>query len=302
MFCKNCGKKSEVNQKFCTSCGAQFSSINEIEKETPKIKSHQTITHTENSWGVGKIIKALIIVAVVGIGIYHSLDEDSITKNNEGLSSFDSGDSQTAINQLQQARQDAVTNDTKMNSALNLAYVYSSETQYEKALQLFKEAFGYANEDSFEYYLISGEIALFEGKPNAAKLSYDKAYQLRPNDFQVNNALNLFYIDIEEIAPFYSDYPKALKHAQKAYEVSNPESKNIAKQNLAIAYYFNENYNQTISLLSVFDFNKEPYLAYWLGLAYLNKEDHINARIYLQKAVNGGVEVPQEIYDYLGFN
>jgi tetratricopeptide (TPR) repeat protein len=162
-----------------------------------------------------------------------------------------------------------------------------------------KEALALSSEGSLDYYLISGEIAFLEGKPNAAQLSYQKAYQIDPNDFQVNNALALFYMDLEEVAPQYADYKKALSHAQRAFELSNLE---LAKQNLAIAHLFNKNYNQTISLLSSSDFNKEPYLAYWIGLAYAGKDDVINAKTYLQTAVNGGADVPQSVYDYLNSN
>ncbi|MBU4204980.1 hypothetical protein KKH26_02280 [Patescibacteria group bacterium] len=217
------------------------------------------------------------------------------------MKSFDSGDSQSAINQFQQAKQDAVSNENKINTLKNLAYVYIAESQNEQALSTFKEALNLAKANSFDYYLISGEIALLEYKPNSAILSFNKAYELNPNDYQINNTLALFYIDIEEIAPQYVDYPKALSFAKKAYEYDTEKSE-ISKQNLAIAYYFNDNFDQTISLLSSSNLTQHPYAAYWLGLAYLNKEDHINAKIYLQKAINSGVEVPQEIHDYLNSN
>lgn len=301
MFCKNCGKELNENQKFCTSCGTKFSSINKEEKETPEVKPLKSVSKTKRSWGTGRIITILIVLALIGIGAYNSLDEDSVTKNNEGLSSFDSGDSQTAINQLQQAKQDAVSNENKINTLKNLAYVYTSEGQNELALSTFKEALGLTKNNSFDYYLISGEIALLEYKPNSAILSFNKAYDLNPNDYQINNTLAIFYMDLEEIAPQYENYPKALSHAKKAYEY-DAEKSEIAKHNLAIAYYFNENFDQTISLLSTSNSTQHPYVAYWLGLAYLSKEDHLNAQLYLQKAINGGAEVPQEIIDYLNSN
>ena len=300
MFCKNCGKESNENQKFCTSCGAKFSDINKEEKEAPKVQ-FKPVSQNKSSWSAGRIITILVVLAMVGIGVYNSLDEDSITKNNEGLSSFDSGDSQTAINQLQQAKQDAVSNENKINTLKNLAYVYTSEGQYELALSTFKEALALTKSNSFDYYLISGEIALLEYKPNSAILSFNKAYELNPTDYQINNTLALFYLDLEEMAPQYENYPKALSHAKKAYEYDTEKSE-IAKQNLAIAYYFNEDFDQTISLLSTSNLTQHPYASYWLGLAYLSKEDEISARTYLQKAINSGAEVPQEIIDYLNSN
>lgn len=300
MFCKNCGKESNENQKFCTSCGAKFSGINKEEKEAPKVQ-FKPVSQNKSSWSAGRIITILVVLAMIGIGAYNSLDEDSITKNNEGLSSFDSGDSQTAINQLQQAKQDAVSNENKINTLKNLAYVYTTEGQNELALSTFKEALALTKSNSFDYYLISGEIALLEYKPNSAILSFNKAYELNPTDYQINNTLALFYIDLEEIAPQYVDYPKALTYAKKAYEY-DPDKLEVSKQNLAIAYYFNENYDKTISLLSTTNLTQHPYAALWLGLAYLGQEDDINARINFQKAISGGAEVPQEIIDYLNSN
>lgn len=301
MFCKNCGKESTENQKFCTGCGTKFSSVNEGKKEIPDTQHIKSVMQNKRSWGVGRIITILVVLAMIGIGAYNSLDEDSITKNNEGLSSFDSGDSQTAINQFQQANQNAVSNENKINTLKNLAYVYTTEGQNEQSLSTFKEALSLAKTNSFDYYLISGEIALLEYKPNSAILSFNKAYELNPTDFQINNSLAMFYLDLEEMAPKYADYPRALTYAKKAYEYGSKKSE-VSKQNLAIAYYFNKNFDQTISLLSTTNLTQHPHAAIWLGLAYLGKEDNINARSNFQKAINSGVEVPQEIQDYLNFN
>ena len=71
---------------------------------------------------------------------------------------------------------------------------------------------------------------------------------------------------------------------------------------MAIANYFNNNFDETISLLSSSDLSKNPYAAYWLGLAYVKKEDMDNAKIYLKKAMDGGAEVPQEVKDFVNSN
>ncbi|MFC1734288.1 hypothetical protein ACFL6I_28630 [candidate division KSB1 bacterium] len=288
MFCKKCGKESDSNQKFCTSCGTQFLSASNVHVQSK-----------EASFDGSKIVSALVIIAFIGWGIYASLDDDAVETNNDAVSAFSSGDSDSAITQLQQAANNATFDTNKLNTLKNLGYVYATEGYYDKALVSFKDALQYTSENSFEYYLVSGEIALLEGKPTSAKISYGKAYDIKPNDFQINNALNLFYMDLEDLYPEHVDYIKALEHAQKAYKVIDSDLKKIARQNLAIAHFFNENYSQTISLLSTFDMNKEPYLAYWLGLSYAMEEDETNAVFYLQKAVDAGVEVEQEVYDYL---
>lgn len=297
MFCKNCGKEFGDGQKFCTNCGAASSSVSHQEAKTKSVTAF-SVGGAGSKINISKIVTVFVAVAIIGWVVYINLDEDAIQKNNEGLTSFDSGDSQTAINQFQQAAEDAITNDAKIQTLKNLGYVYATEGQNAQALTAFKEALELTKKDTFDYYLISAEIALLEFKPNAALLSFNKAYELNPVDFQVNNSLALFYLDLEEIAPQYVDYPKALSLAKKAYEY-DVEKSEISKQNLAIAHLLNENFDQAISLLSTTNLNQHPHGAYWLGLAYLGKEDHTNAKFYLQKALNAGVEMPQEILDYL---
>jgi tetratricopeptide (TPR) repeat protein len=307
MFCKKCGTESSGTKKFCTNCGTAFSTAQSTETAEAADPRPIRPPMPKEPWTTGRIVKTVIAVVFVGgliflkfgLGAINSIDSTAVDTNNKGLSAYDSGNSDQAISQFQQASQDAVTNDTKVNTLKNLAYVYSSESKNDLALSTFEEALALTSNGSFDYYLISGEIALLEGKPNGAQIAYNKAYQLEPNEFQINNALALFYLDLEEMAPQYTDYKKALTHAQKAYDLSKLE---IAKQNLAIAYYFNENYNQTISLLSTSNFTSHPYAAYWLGLAYAQKEDPVNAKLYFRKAIAGGAVVPQEIYDYIANN
>lgn len=295
MFCKNCGTKSDGTKKFCTNCGNELSSVGKSQQTPP---SNFTRPKFESSWSAGRIIGIIIVLAFIGWGIYASQDDDSIATNNDALSNFDSGNTDQAITQFQQASQSAVTNETKINTLKNLGYVYATEGRNSEALSTFQEALKLAKSGSVDYYLISGEIALLEYKPNAALLSFNKAYELSPNDFQVNSSLALFYLDLEETAPQYTDYVKALSHAKMAYEY-DVEKSEVSKQNLAIAHFFNENFDQTISLLLTTNLNQHPYIAYWLGWAYAAKGDGVNAKIYFQKALNAGIELEPEAYDYL---
>ena len=295
MFCKKCGKESKGEQKFCTNCGKEFlGTIKNNFDEAPTFSFD-----FKKILEIRRIIPAIIIILFIGWGMYSSFDDSAIEINNNAISDWDSGKSDQAISQFKQASDEAFTDETKVTTLVNLGYIYSSELQYDEALQSFEEALLYTKKDSFDYFLISGEIALLEFKPNSALISYNKAYELNPNDFQINNALGLFYLDLEDIASNYLNYPKAVQYLQKAYEVSDYATKNTAKANLGIAYFFNDNFDQTISLLSSLDLNSKPYMAYWLGLTYAAKDDVTNAKFYLQKAVNAGVEVEQEVYDYL---
>lgn len=297
MYCKNCGTKSDDIKKFCTNCGTAF----------PAASTHAAAVRPpmpKEKWTVGRVIK--IIIAVVFIGglilfkAFNSIDNSAVEKNNQALDAYNSGNNEQAIAQFQQASQDAVSNTNKMNSLKNLAYAYSSENKNDLALSTFKEALVLASTDTLDYYLISGEIALLEGKPNAALIAYNKAYAKDPDSFQVNNALNLFYLDIEDKHPESSDVTKALPYALKADQT---QPSNLTKQNLGIAYHLNEKYQLAIpTLLSSGNITGQPYLAYWLGLAYAGDEQPINAKYYLKIAINGGVPVPQEVRDYINNN
>jgi tetratricopeptide (TPR) repeat protein len=301
MYCKNCGEKSDGTQRFCTKCGAAFASTsNPITQPAPPKRAPMP----KERWTTGRIIKTILVVVFVGgllllkfgLSAINSVDNTAVETNNKALEAFDSGNNSQAIDQFKQASQGAVTDANKINSLKNLAYVYSTEGQNDLALSTFNEALELVAPDSFDYYLISGEVALLEGKPNSALIAYNKAYAKDPENFQINNALALFYIDIGDLYPQYVDYRKALEHAKKANQLSNTS---LSKKNLALAHYFNEEYHQTITLLKSVDINKEPYYAYYLGLAYVQIEDTFNAKLYLRQAIAGGAVVPQEVHDYI---
>jgi len=304
MFCKNCGTKSDGMKKFCTNCGTAFS-----DATAPAITAATHVIRPplpKERWTTGRVIKTILAVVFVGglillkfgWGAISSIDKTAVDKNNAAQESWEAGgDPNQAISQLQQASQDAVTNSTKMTTKINLAYIYSSEGQTDLALAAFREALPLASADSIDYYLISGEIALLEGKPNAALIAYNKGYAKDQNDFRINNALNLFYLDIANERPQYSDVVKALAYALKTDQV---QPSDITKQNLGIAYHLNKKYKLAISTLSPLNnIAGQPYLAYWLGLAYAGDEQPTNAKYYLRIAIDGGVPVPQEVTDYV---
>ena len=303
MYCKKCGTKSNGKQKFCTSCGNEFSVFN----ATKNISAPAPVRKMpKEKWSIPRSIKTAVAFVFVGglillkfgFGAFNSIDNIAVNKNNSAQESWQAGgDPNQAINQLKQASQDALTNTTKMTTIVNLAYVYASEGQDDLALANFKEALLLAPVDSVDYYLISGEIALLEGKPNAALISYNKGYVKDPNNFQINSALNLFYLDMADERQQYSDVVKALEYAIKADEI---QSSSITKQNLGITYILNKKYGLAISALSsIKNITSRPNLAYWLGIAYAGDKQTTNAKYYLKIAINGGVPVPQNVKDYV---
>lgn len=299
MFCENCGKESVVGKKFCTNCGhhllAATNNIDDSKNSAPSIP----LPSESSPVNVSRIVQILVVLAIIGWGAYSSQNDKAVQTNNDALSAFDSGNTQLAINQFQEAGQSATDNQTKIEALKNLGYAYSTDGKASDALASFREALSLTKVGTTDYYLISGEIAVLEGKPNAAYVSLMKAYEINPDDMQTNNALGLFHLDLEDTHPDFVDYKKALSYLQRVSGLSTLET---AKQNLGIAYYFNDNYDQAISTLSSISLDKESYTAFWLGLTYASKDDVANAKYYLQKAVNSGIELPQEVYDYLTLN
>jgi len=261
MFCKNCGKESDNTKKFCSGCGTEFPIIENL--DTSDMSSSVRPPMSKKPWTTGRIIKTVIAVIFVGglillkfgFSAINSIDNKAVDNNNDALNAYDLGNNEQAISQFQQASQVAISNDTKVITLINLAYVYTTDGKDDLALSTFKEALNLSSDNSLQYYLISGEIAELENKPNSAILAYNKAYEKDPEDYQVNNSLALFYLDLYDIHPQYTDYKKALSYSLKANQLS---PSNVSKKNLAIAYYFNENYSQTISLLRSLDLSEQP--------------------------------------------
>jgi tetratricopeptide (TPR) repeat protein len=292
MNCSKCGQKVEDFQKVCNNCGTPVKTVTAAASQNP---TNNTTEKSKSKTG-SKIVSGIIAVAFLGLGAYNSFEQKGIDQNNDALENFYTGDNQTAIQQLEEAKNQVIGDENKINTLKNLAYIYVTESQIEQAKKTFEEALALCEKDSFDYYLISGEIALLEPNPANAVLNFEKAAVINPDDYQLNNTLALFYIDLEGTAPEYVDYEKALNYAQKAYSVDTSE---ITKQNLAIANFFMEDYDQTITLLLTSNLKQHPYAAFWLGLAYLGKEDHLNAGTFFQTALDNGAELPQEILDYL---
>ncbi len=309
MFCKNCGKQSDGTKKFCSGCGTAFPSAQKTEVKATAAVSVVRSPMPKEPWTTERIIKTVLVVIFVGglillkIGwvAFSSVDNSAVEKNNAALDDYNSGNNEQAIIGFKQAADDAVTNTNKINTLKNLAYVYTSEQKDFLALQTFQEALPLASINSFDYHLISGEIALLQGRPESALFSFNKALALEPNDFQINNTLNLFYLDIDGATSEYLDYPKALVFALKAYN-NDPEKSSAATQNLGIAYFYNDQYDNSITYFKMTDANKDPYIALWLGLAYAMKDQPVTAKYYFNIAIGAGIEIPEEVTEYMYSN
>lgn len=279
------------------NCGTAFSATGSAKTTTPPPVRSSMPTEP---WTTKKALKVLAGVVVVGIIIFYRIqnaaDSNAIDKNNTALSSFDSGNDTQAISQFQDAASNAATTETKITTLKNLAYVYETDSKNDQALTSFQQALKLTSQNSFDYYLISAEVALLQSNPNSAYINFNKALAIQPDDFQLNNSLAIFYMNLDGSSSDYEDYGKALTYALKANTISSSE---VTRENLGIAYFFNKNYDQSISILSQTNVTQHPYVGFWLGYDYLGKNDPANVKSYFQQAINAGATPPKEVTDYL---
>ena len=139
MFCPSCGTKLEEGIRFCENCGKSISGTSAVD-DTPKTVVAPSFPKKKSSITPSRAIWALVILGIIGYSIYNSQDQNAITANNQALNSYESGNNQQAINQLNSASQQAVTNDTKINVLKNLAYAYEVNGQNSEALTSFQQA------------------------------------------------------------------------------------------------------------------------------------------------------------------
>lgn len=279
MQCKKCNNQILDGQDKCNACGEP---VGILQQQEAKAKSP-----------AGKIIAAVVGLAVIGFAIYNVVGNVSVQKNDEALDLLDkSGDYQSAINKFQEAANNAQTNDDKITIGKNLGYAYWMDNKLEESKKAFSDTLPLTEKDSFDYYLISAEIALLNNDATTAEKDYYLAYEKQPNDFQINSSLGVFYMGIDTATQDLIDYNKALKFNEKSYEV-NKEAE-ISKENLANNYFFLERYQDAINLYMQTTLDSKPFNNYMIGLSYYGLGDNANAKKYLQIAKDKGFEFEPE--------
>ena len=301
MYCEHCGKKSDGSTKFCINCGKPLvAEKKEVPKETPKQTPSETY-HLKKPSPVPKIIVVAVVAGLIIWGVVSSSRNDAaIQSAKDALTTANSSDTAESTAQVIQDYKDAYnkSNDDadKLTILTNLAITYDSSGDTTDALATYQQALGYASQGTSDYYLISAEIAEDQNQPGTAQSDLNQANQLNPNDYQITNELALFYLDIDNSWVSYDDLPKALQYAKAAYALEN---NNTTTGNLALAYLFNDDYQQSIALLLPMDLTAHPAMALYLGEAYLGENDDKDARFYFQKAIDLGVSVPQDVTNYM---
>ena len=245
----------------------------------------------------------MAIVVIVIWSVYSSSKNDtaiqSATTALNTVTSNDTADAtQQAIQEFKDAYKNSNNNADKLTILKNLASTYNSSGDTADALSTYKEALAYTSSDTSDYYLISAELAEIQTPPDPSTALSDiqQANQLDPNDYQILNELGLFYLDSDSLWTTYDDNAKALQYIKESYDLQDND---ISTENLAIAYYFNNDYKQSISLLLPLNLTTHSEMALYLGEDYLGENDNKDATFYFQKAVDLGVQVPQEVTNYL---
>lgn len=244
------------------------------------------------------ILTILVIALLWGFGYYSSLDDTIINKSNELIESIEGGEDVTG-GKFEKLAEDSYAGENKVELYKNAGYryMYSLDGDDYKAKESFKKALALVDEGTFDYYLISAEIAMTENKARTALFNYEKAYEISPSDFQVNNGLGIFYFGMTSVLEQFTDYQKALKYFKVAYE-QNPS--NTIKENMAIAYFYLEDYDEALKFfLEIKETSKSFYLDYWVGACYLAKENLDLGQQYLKSAYDNGVEMEQVFIDFI---
>ena len=128
MFCRKCGKEAVEKESYCTACGNSLSISSSTTSHTTDYVPQQV---PKEAWSAGRVIKTLLLIAVVGgiiiLKLVYAVDNTAVDSNNSALEAYESGESQQAAAQFQSASQNAVTNSTKVATLINLGYAYLSD-------------------------------------------------------------------------------------------------------------------------------------------------------------------------------
>jgi tetratricopeptide (TPR) repeat protein len=295
MYCEHCGAKSDGTSKFCTNCGKPLVSEKK-QKAPPNANAVKRSPKQIAKYAGGVVIVGLIIWG----SISSSKNDTAVQTSNAALNTITSSDTDSAdqqgIQQLKDAYSNATDDATKLTILKNLAIVYEADNDNDDALTTYQKALQYASSGTSDYYLISSDIAQLQNDPNTAQTDLLQANNLNPNNYQILTDMGLFYLDLDNTWTTYDDIAKGLQDLKQAHDL---EQNDISSENLAIAYNLNNDYDQSIALLLPLDLTAHPSASLYLGLDYYGKNDDKDATFYFQKAVDAGVQVPQDVTNYL---
>lgn len=260
-------------------------------------------------WALLILALLVVVIAVTWFGYHWSqkyqeqLKKDNhnavATQNNQALALMNSGRVKEANEMFAKAVDSAISEDDKRNIFVNAAIAYNTLGDEVNALKSHQQALVYAPVGSFDYYFILGEMAVLGKDIPTALDNFNEAYAINPKDHTLNNSLGLIYSGGSAGVDAYIDYSKAIKYLQESY---NSWPSTVIAENLAWSYFSVKDADNAIKYLLLSDLNSKPYLYEYVGVCYISKKDFVNARKYLQKAVDSGVEIAPEAKAFLNTN
>lgn len=303
MNCENCKNTLIEGQNICSFCGNEKGDIKlKIKKKKSQRNKIILIIASFMILALSRISYSFSVMDIVRLvnPRLHSLVSKGLNLDTDpAIEAFDSGDYDLAKIEMQKQLDLADTDVEKLNILKNQAYLYSSNLENEIAIETFKKALFYAQSNLFEKTLIQAEIDNLEYNFGRAEKLYLEAYALDKNNFQITNALSMFYLDLDDSHPALFDPIKGLEFALLANKQSDPAFRNSADQNLAIAYFYNDEFDHSIEIMQR-QSQDDPYVLFWLGLAYLGKEDDTTAITFFERADSySEFDLPEEIEGYI---
>ncbi|MDP2690786.1 MAG: hypothetical protein Q8O95_00025 [bacterium] len=279
--CPHCAGLEKEQSKNCPYCINGFLEENENQDNNNQFK-----------W-----IIWTVVIALIGYGIFNSLDDHLIEKNNQILEKIDKTETTTMdAETLEESAKKANLDETKLSLYKNTAYAYFSSGDNDKAMTNFQQALNLAKAGTSDFFLITGEIAYLNGNAEEALSNYERAYALGPENDQINSTLAYFFLGMDDITDSYMNPEKALQYAKKANELRSDEG---TIEYLAMAYIELENCDEAIPLLKETSLENKGMNNYLLGICYSSKLDFGSAITSFKKAEELGIELEPEFKELI---
>lgn len=240
---------------------------------------------------VGKTKTIIVVLIFLGLSSIHYYfgeykNQRILIDTNKADELMEAGAGADAAQLFIKAANEAILDEDKVILLTNAGYAYLEGEMIEQALVEFEKAKKYAKTNSAEYELLVGEIAYAKGQFEEALTHFQAAYEKNPRDFQINTALGILYLGLDEGSEIHTDYNKALQHLQIAHD--SGERKTTTQQHLAIGYFMLKDYDKALELFIETDTQNDPAVQTWIGMSYAGKGDMENAKLYLEKATATG--------------
>ncbi len=288
MYCSNCGIKFKLEKEgseICDTC------VEKMEVEKNSENSQEEKKGFFSGFSLKNIFIGLAIVGFLLYKVFVAINNSTVDKINPLIENYNIGkiSAQELIVGLEKEKDSSMMSENKIVLLQSLANAYYTEGNFQKSFETNKETLLLLDKNSFDFFMTQGDVLTAEEKYQEAEKLYKLAYAKKPNDYFINNALCIFYIDA-----FPSE--KAVSFCETAYK---KEKDILSKGNLGVAYITYGQNKEGIALLRNFDFKENPHLAYWMGLGYYQEDDEENAKKYFQIALDNGMDVGADVLEYL---